>query len=72
MKYKEYYATINYEDETSTFYGKIEDIDDLISFESDNVKGLKNVPIEKIRKKQKMKIKIRYLLCRNFFKELPS
>lgn len=42
MKYKEYYATINYEDETSTFYGKIEDIDDLISFESDNVKGLKN------------------------------
>ena len=41
MRYKEYYATINYEEETSTFYGKIEDIDDLVSFESDNVKGLK-------------------------------
>ena len=41
MRYKEYYATINYEEETSTFYGKIEDIDDLVSFESDNVKGFK-------------------------------
>lgn len=41
MKYKEYYATVNYEDETSTFYGQIEDIDDLISFESDTVTGLK-------------------------------
>lgn len=42
MKYKEYYATVNYEDETSTFYGQIEDIDDLISFESDTVKGLRS------------------------------
>ena len=41
MRYKEYYAKINYEDETSTFYGKIEDIDDLISFESDTVEGLR-------------------------------
>lgn len=41
MKYKEYYATVNYEDETSTFYGQIEDIDDLVSFESDTVTGLK-------------------------------
>lgn len=42
MKYKEYYASINYEDETGTFYGKIEDIGDLVSFESDTVKGLKS------------------------------
>ena len=41
MKYKDYYAGIKYEDETSTFYGKIEDIDDLISFEADTVDGLK-------------------------------
>jgi len=41
MRYKEYYAKVCYEDETSTFYGKIEDIDDLVSFESDTVEGLK-------------------------------
>ena len=41
MKYKNFYASINYEDETSTFWGKIEGIEDTISFESDNVKGLK-------------------------------
>ena len=42
MRYKDYYATINYEDATSTFYGQIEDIDDLVSFESDTVQGLKS------------------------------
>lgn len=41
MRYKEYYATINYEEETSTFYGKIEDIDDLVSFEGTTVEELK-------------------------------
>lgn len=41
MKYKEFYATIHYEDETSTFWGKIEGIEDLISFESNSVEGLK-------------------------------
>ena len=41
MKYKEYYASICYEDETSTFYGEIEDIDDLVTFEADTVAGLK-------------------------------
>ena len=41
MRYRDYYATVCYEDETSTFYGEIEDIDDLVSFESDTVAGLK-------------------------------
>ena len=41
MKYKEFYATIHYEDETQTFWGKIEGIKDIISFESNSVEGLK-------------------------------
>lgn len=41
MKYKEFYASIHYEDETSTFWGKIEGIEDLISFEASSVEGLK-------------------------------
>lgn len=40
MRYKDYYASINYEDETKTFYGKIEDIDDLVSFEGTTVEQL--------------------------------
>ena len=41
MKYKDFYASINYEDETSTFWGRIEGIEDIITFESDSVEGLK-------------------------------
>lgn len=41
MKYKDFYASIHYEDETSTFWGKIEGIEDIISFEADSVEGLK-------------------------------
>ena len=41
MKYKDFYASIHYEDETSTFWGKIEGIEDVISFEADTVDGLK-------------------------------
>lgn len=41
MRYKEYYATINYEEESGTFYGKVEDIDDLVSFEGTTVEELK-------------------------------
>lgn len=41
MRYRDYYATVCYEDETSTFYGQIEDIEDLVSFEADTVEGLK-------------------------------
>lgn len=41
MEYKGYYATIKYEDETSTFYGNIEDIEDLVTFEGNTVAELK-------------------------------
>ena len=36
LKYKNYYTTINYSSEDNVLYGKIEGIDDLITFESDN------------------------------------
>lgn len=42
MKYKDFYASVHYEDETSTFWGKIEGIEDVISFEANTVEGLKN------------------------------
>ena len=42
MKYKDFYASIHYEDETSTFWGKIEGIEDIISFEGKTVDELKN------------------------------
>lgn len=41
LKYKEFYASIYYEDETSTFWGKIEGIEDIISFEAKTIEGLK-------------------------------
>ena len=41
MEYKNFYASINYEDETSTFWGIIEGIEDIITFESDSIEGLK-------------------------------
>ncbi len=42
LKYKEFIASIHYSSEDDVFYGKIEGIDDLVTFESDNVKGLKD------------------------------
>ena len=41
MKYKDFYASVNYEDTTSTFWGKIEGIEDVISFEANTVEKLK-------------------------------
>ncbi len=41
MKYKNFYASIHYEEETSTFWGRIEFIEDIITFESDSLEGLK-------------------------------
>ena len=41
MKYKEYLATVHYSAEDEVFYGKIEGVEDLISFEGRDVKELK-------------------------------
>jgi len=42
MKYKEYLATVHYSAEDEVFYGKVEGIEDLVSFEGQNVKELKS------------------------------
>ena len=42
LKYKGYYAVVQYSAEDEVLYGKIEGIDDLVSFESDSICGIKN------------------------------
>ncbi len=41
LQYKGFWTKVNYEEETSTFWGKLEDIEDLVSFESNTIEGLK-------------------------------
>lgn len=41
MKYKNYIASIHYSDEDSLFWGEVEGINDLITFDATNVKELK-------------------------------
>jgi len=41
MKYKEYYGTVHYNDDDEVFYGKIEGIRSLVSYEGSDVKSLK-------------------------------
>lgn len=42
MKYKDYLATVHYSAEDEVFYGKLEGIEDLVSFEGRDVQELKN------------------------------
>jgi predicted HicB family RNase H-like nuclease len=41
MKYKEYYGSVHYSDEDRVFYGKIEFLRALVSFEGTDVKSLR-------------------------------
>lgn len=41
LKYKDYIASIHYSSEDDVFYGKLEGIEDLVTFEAVDVKGLK-------------------------------
>lgn len=41
LEYKNYIGTVNYANEDSIFYGKIEGINDLVSFEGQTVSELK-------------------------------
>ncbi len=41
MKYKDYYGSVHYNDEDEVFYGKVEGIKSLISYEGKDVKTLK-------------------------------
>ncbi len=41
MEYKDYYGSVNYDDEQKLFYGKIEFIRNLISYEGDDKENLR-------------------------------
>ncbi len=48
MEYKDYFAHIEYSDEDNCFYGTIAGIADIISFEGNNTKELKEAFIEAV------------------------
>jgi predicted HicB family RNase H-like nuclease len=41
IRYKEFIGSVNYDDDGGYLYGKIEAIDDLITYEANDVQGLK-------------------------------
>ena len=41
LKYKDYLGTVSFSNEDQCLYGKVIGIDDLVSYESDSVSGLK-------------------------------
>lgn len=42
MKYKDYYGSINYSDKDGVFYGKLEGIRDLVSYEGQDLSSLRS------------------------------
>jgi predicted HicB family RNase H-like nuclease len=48
IKYKEYFGTVHFSAEDEVFYGKIEGVDDLVSFEGKTVEELKKAFIEAV------------------------
>ncbi|MDD4718136.1 MAG: type II toxin-antitoxin system HicB family antitoxin [Eubacteriales bacterium] len=48
MKYKGYYAHIEYSDDDNCFFGKITGIADIVSFEGESIIGLKQAFIDAV------------------------
>ncbi|MBT3207344.1 MAG: type II toxin-antitoxin system HicB family antitoxin [Bacteroidetes bacterium] len=48
LKYKEYIGTVNFSSADEVFYGKVHGINDLVTFEGETVKELKNAFIESV------------------------
>lgn len=48
LEYKGYIATIEYSPEDKVFFGKVEMIDDLVTFESENAKEIESVFQERV------------------------
>ena len=48
LQYKGYYAEIHFSSEDEVFFGKLIGLNDLINFEADSVKGLKESFIEAV------------------------
>ena len=42
LKYKDYIGSVHYSSEDKVFYGKLEGVDDLVTFEGSTVKNLKS------------------------------
>ncbi|MFA5816868.1 MAG: type II toxin-antitoxin system HicB family antitoxin [Bacteroidales bacterium] len=57
IKYKEYFGTVHFSAEDEVFYGKIEGVDDLVSFEGKTVEELKQAFIEAIEDYDELCIK---------------
>jgi predicted HicB family RNase H-like nuclease len=48
MKYKNYYASISFDDETALFHGQVADIQDIITFQGKNMEELEQAFKESI------------------------
>jgi predicted HicB family RNase H-like nuclease len=48
VEHKEFIGSVNYSDSDECFYGKIEGINDLVTFEGNSVKQLKKAFIEAV------------------------
>lgn len=48
LEYKDFIATIQFSDEDNLLYGKLEGVNDLITFQGDNVKDLREAFIEAV------------------------
>jgi predicted HicB family RNase H-like nuclease len=48
LKYKEYFGSVHFSAEDEVFYGKIEGVDDVVSFEGNSVDELKKAFIEAV------------------------
>lgn len=57
LKYKEYTATVGYSEVDKVYYGKVDGIDDLVSFEAKKEEGLQAAFIEAVDDYEEMKQK---------------
>ena len=48
LVYKEFIGTVHFSAEDEVFYGQIEGINDLVTFEAEDVKNLKNNRLTKL------------------------
>lgn len=48
LEYKDFVGSVNYSGDDEVFFGKIEGINDLVNFEGESVKELKNAFIEAV------------------------
>jgi predicted HicB family RNase H-like nuclease len=70
VEYKEFIGSVNYSDADECFFGKIEGINDLVTFEGSSVKELKKVfrqAVDDYLELCKQAGKEPYRVCKGFF-----